>query len=527
MPRESITIDNAVAVAERYRRAGRMEEAEALCRHVLRMRPDSYEAENLLGVLAQHGGRLGDAIVHHRRAVALAPALAFLHANLSESYRLAGRVDDAIDAARSALALHPEFAEAFNILARGLLAKGLHEEALQYCRRALALKPTLADAHENSANILKELGRLEEARRAYLEAIRFGQRTTGVYLNLSDVHRFVPDDPLLAEMKLIAERPELSVTDRLQVDFALAKAYDDLGNYPASFAHIKAGNDAKRRGIAYDEGSTLALFENIEGVFTPELIAAKTGGGNPSAAPIFVIGMPRSGTTLVEQILASHPEVYGGGELSFLPEALQSSSYPIRGPLSVPKLDREVFGELGARYIASVRRLAPSAARVTDKLPTNFYFIGLIHLALPHAKIIHVQRDAADTCLSCFSKLFAAELNYSYDLSELGRYYSHYERLMKHWRRVLSPGRILEVRYEDVVANLESQTRRMLAYCDLEWDERCLAFYKTFRPVRTASAAQVRQPIFQNSIGRWRNYAQFLKPLLSELGLPDHQELGG
>ncbi|MGH7248946.1 MAG: sulfotransferase family protein, partial [Pseudomonadota bacterium] len=258
----------------------------------------------------------------------------------------------------------------------------------------------------------------------------------------------------------------------------------------------------------------------IEQIFTAELIAAKSGGGEPSRRPIFVLGMPRSGTTLVEQLLASHPAVHGAGELAALGDVvLRAPSQSIRYPESVPLLDGAAMRAIGAEYLERLAAIAPQRERVTDKTPLNYYFVGLIHLALPNAVIIHTMRDPVDTCVSCFSTLFRLrEQPHAYDLGEIGRYYVRYRRLMAHWHRILPEGRILDIRYEDVVDDLERQARRIVAHCGLPWDERCLSFHRTDRPVRTASAAQVREPIYRSAVGRWRAYAEWLNPLLTELG---------
>jgi hypothetical protein len=335
-------------------------------------------------------------------------------------------------------------------------------------------------------------------------------------------------------MEALAAKGAGSKTDRLYLDFALGRAYADLKDYRRSFQRFLSGNAGMRALMDFDVKPTLAMFDHIERVFTPALIEAKSGHGDPSTAPIFVIGMPRSGTTLVEQILASHPDVHGAGELSAFYEAMLSvrgpDGRPIAGPASVPALDPKAFGEIGSRYVAAIRALAPTTPFITDKRPNNYYFIGLIHLALPNAKIIHVMRDPIDTCVSCFSMYFTFDrmgLKQTFDLAELGRYYRRYEQLMAHWRRVLPPGRILDVRYENVVADLEGETRRMLYYCGLPWDEDCLAFYKTKRAVLTASAAQVRRPIYDTSVGRWRVYEEFLGPLLAELRSAAADDAGG
>jgi hypothetical protein len=311
----------------------------------------------------------------------------------------------------------------------------------------------------------------------------------------------------------------------MQLDFALAKAHADLRDHGRSFEHLLRGAAAKRATIKYDETEAFGLFERITRTFTRELIAAKAGGGDPTGMPIFVIGMPRSGTTLVEQILASHPVVHGAGELQTFNDVVLEVRGPNGQPLSypefVPALDAAALKSIGRRYVTLVRGQAgtrgESRERITDKMPSNYYFAGLIRLALPNARIIHTVRDPVDTCVSCFSKLFSAEQNHTYDLAELGRYYRQYAKLMAHWRGVLPEGGMLDVRYEDVVADLEGQARRIIAYCGLPWDDRCLSFHATDRPVRTASATQVRQPIYTSAVGRWKAYEAYLGPLLNEL----------
>ena len=492
-----------------------------LCLDVLQSQPTCYEAEYVLGLIAHDQEKSGEAIARVRRAASLAPELAFLHAALGEMHWLAGHVDESADASRRALALHAQFPEPLINLARVALAHGQADLALEYCREAIALNPHFASAHDHLGTILRELGRVEQAERAYLEAIRLSPANSGFIVNFSNVHRFHTDDPRLAAIEALREQAGLSDLDRLQLDFALGKAYLDLAQPDRAFERFRAGNAAKRARIDYDESSTLVLFEKIANLFTPAFIREKAGGGNASTVPIFVLGMPRSGTTLVEQILATHPQVYGGGELNKFQRAVQSTrsadGRPILGPRFLPALDAEAFGEIGTRYVEDVRKLAPDAARVTDKMLSNYFFVGLIYLALPRSKIIHVKRDPLDTCISCFSTLFSGEIDYAYDLGELGRYYRHYAHLMAHWRKLLPPGQMLEVRYEDIVSDLEGETRRMLSFCELDWDSDCLDFQKTDRLVRTASAVQVRQPLYRSSVGRWRDYEPYIGPLRAEL----------
>ena len=368
-----------------------------------------------------------------------------------------------------------------------------------------------------------QLGHLSEARAALERAVRLAPRNAKHRYDLGQITRFVGGDPRVAEMEQLARDSALSVGERIALHFALAKAYEDTGRHAEAFRQWLDGNALKRQQITYNEAATLSVLDRVQTVFTSEFIRTWQNVGHPSSVPVFIIGMPRSGSTLVEQILASHPQVFGGNELTRFHKAAQGIRTTPGGSTTFPErvsgMTGEDYRDLGTRYLAEIERLAPGAAHITDKMLNNFIFAGLIHLALPNAPIIHTIRDPVDTCLSCFSKLFTEEQNHTYDLADLGRYYRHYQALMAHWHRVLPPGRILDVRYEDVVADLEGQARRIIAHCGLDWDPRCLAFHQTVRPVRTASVTQVRQPIYNSAVGRWRVHEEFLGPLLAELGL--------
>jgi tetratricopeptide (TPR) repeat protein len=556
----SLLLANALALHQ----AGRLAEAEKVYRQVLDIQSDQFDSLHLLGViLFQHGDpaaavelidralkgnpndvvalnnrgnalhalqRFDEAVAACDRALALRPDYTDALCNRGAALHELKRYDEALAASDRIVALQPDRAEAHSNRGNTLRALGRLSEAVEACDRALALRPDLVDAYVNMGSVLKDLGHLPEAQKAYVEALRLDPSLAGVYVHLADSKTFEPGDPHLSAMKALAAGTEgLSKTDCMQLDFALGKANADLKDYGRSFEHLLAGNATKRAMISYDENAAFALFDQIETVFTRELIAEKSGCGAPSTLPIFVIGMPRSGTTLIEQIIASHPQVHGAGELQTLNDIILT----VRGangdttpyPQFVPALDDSALRQIAVRYVAELRALAVkngqiNSAFVTDKMPSNYFFVGLIHLALPNAKIVHTVRDPVDTCVSCFSKLFSGEQTYTYDLGELGRYYRRYEQLMGHWHRVLPTNRILDVCYEDVVADLEAQARRVIAYCGLPWDDGCLSFHKTDRPIRTASATQVRQPIYKNAVGRWRVYEEHLGPLLTALGIP-------
>lgn len=507
----------------------RPEEAEAVYRKALQLGSNNPDTLDNLALALKDLERFDEAADLMRRALTIEARSDKLYVHHATILLDQKKIDAASAAAGRALSLNPNNHDAVNVMGRIAFERGDLDESLTHYRRALALKPDLADAHNNMGNVLKELGKLDEAQAAYLQALQLDPNVAGVYVNLADSKKFAPGDAHLAAMEALAAKPEgLSKTDRMQLDFGLGKAYADLRDHDRSFHHLLAGNAAKRAAIAYDEKATMALFDRIEAIFTRDVIGQMSGGGDPSPLPIFVIGMPRSGTTLVEQIIASHPAVYGAGELQTLNDVILTVRGPdgntLLYPEFVPALDGPALRQIGTRYLTLVRELAAKhgvrdAQRITDKMPSNYYFAGLIHLALPTARIIHTIRDPVDTCISCFSKLFSAEQNHTYDLGELGRYYKRYERLMAHWRSALPAGRILDVRYEDVVADVEQQARRIIAYCGLPWTDRCLSFHETERPVRTASATQVRQPIYKSAVGRWRVYEQHLGPLLGALGV--------
>jgi tetratricopeptide (TPR) repeat protein len=502
----------------------RTDEALANYDQALALDPGDADACNGRGNVLKKLRRTGEAEAMFRQAILLNPDHAQALCNLGSLLIDLGKPDQAEAVLRRAAVLDPDFAIALHNLGTALIGLDRSDEAVAVLQRAVALSPDLAGAHHNLGVALMELGRLPEAREAAERAVALAPPELSYRRQLGEVRRYVPGDSYFTALQALAnDTAALSVDDQIILHFALAKAHADIGKPEEEFRRLQAGNALKRSQINYDEMTVLGEIARTQRLFTSEFIRAAGGGGEPSPKPIFIVGMPRSGTTLVEQILASHPDVRGAGELTLFERALDDVRAVMREAPAYPEIALQMSGaqfrELGARYLGGIERLAPAASHVTDKMPTNFLFAGLIHLALPHATIIHAVRDPVDTCMSCFSRLFT-EVNFqTYDLAELGRYYRHYQALMTHWHRVLPAGRILDVSYEETVADLEGAARRILSHCGLPWDPRCLDFHLTERVVRTASATQVRQPIYTSSIGRWHAYERLLGPLLAELSL--------
>jgi tetratricopeptide (TPR) repeat protein len=505
---------------------GRRDEAIRCYQRALTINPRLGEPHYNLGNLYAELDNLDAAICHYERAIELKPSWPEAHNNLANVLQKRARYEDAVRHYNEAIRLKPQYASARRNLANALKALNRFGEAIAQYRAALASEPDDPATLNLIASAMLVVGHLDDATKTYEVALELAPDNLGIQLNFAAIRKFSQGDRRLAPLEGLAAREEkLSDHDRIALHFTLGKAFADLNDSERSFHHLKTGNRIKRQYIAYDERATLAYFDRIRQVFSHDLMRAKAGHGDDSEAPVFVVGMPRSGTSLVEQILASHPRVFGAGELNHL--AAVTSEFAARSPRNFPEMLPLVpAGDLGALGRTYVQRLLASAAdadRIVDKMPANFILAGLIHLALPRARIIHVKRDPVDTCLSCFSLLFSEDQPFAYDLAELGRYYKAYDALMVHWRDILPQGSMLEMQYEDLVTDIEGQSRRLIQYCGLDWDPHCLSFHETRRPVKTASLAQVRTPINSHSVGRWRLYGARLKPLLDVLGIDSQQ----
>jgi tetratricopeptide (TPR) repeat protein len=522
-PRAGVRPGPHFAQALQLYQQGQHQAATRILGPALRAEPGNAALWYLAGAVSKAQSHLVDAEQCWRRAIALAPGFPEAHHDLAVLLHEGNRIVEAIAIYRVAVRLAPEQVQMLNNFGAALAKLGQLDEAVQCFSRAVALSPQYAKAHHNLGRALANLGRFEQAHRSLETAIQFAPQDekSRFHRTLAFLKRTAPGDPQLAQMEELAQEMQaLPPDEQMELNFAMGKAYGDLGERERSFRHFLAGNRRKRELTPYDEAAALSRLERVRAAYTPELMAARQGQGEPSALPLFILGMPRSGSSLVEQILASHPQVHGAGECEefrFLAEAVP----PVDGcpllPDGIAVLPEATLRKLGQDYLRLMQARAPQAVRITDKTLTNFIYLGLIHLALPGAKIIHTRRDAVDTCLSCFSHLFSGDHAYSYDLAELGRYWRAYDRLMEHWRQALPPGVILEVQYEDMVEDMEGQTRRLLAHCGLEWSDACLEFHKTERPVYTASVIQVREPIYRSSVQKWRAYEHLLQPLLQAL----------
>jgi len=486
----------------------------------LTISPEFAEAHNNLGLVLQEMGKLDKASVSYRQAATIKPDFAEAHMNLGNVLCETGSLDEAVACYRRALVIRPGYAAAHNNLGNALDSLGRSGEAIERFGEALAINPDYAEAHYNLGLAFEHLGNFDAAAASYRRALGIDPDYAEAHMHLAMVRKFSEDDEDTAAMADTYAKASISDEQRMYIAFGLGKSFEDMGNYERAFEFFAAGNVLKRATFDFSITRVEERLSNLKRIFTESFFEQRSGHGTSDKTPIFILGMPRSGTTLVEQILASHPVVYGAGELPDLVEVVASAFCDIDDAnlgniLSQASADQ--FRDAGLEYINRARAGAEPAEFISDKMPDNFNQIGMIKLMFPNATVIHCRRDPLDTCVSVFKNLFAdGGLHYAYDLSELGRYYKFYLDLMDHWHAVL-PGFIYDISYEDVVADQEMHSRALLAHCGLEWDQACLEFYKTDRPIRTASLVQVRQPIYNNSIRSWTRYETELAPLIEVL----------
>jgi tetratricopeptide (TPR) repeat protein len=528
---------------------GRNQDALTAVNAILARQPDDLEALHARGLLNTTLGQFGAAVGDYLRIVAARPNSAGALVLLARALNSSGRLPEALaalekaisieetpgslielatmhleshspaeslTAARRAAQLGRDDAELHYLIGTALVQIGQVEEGIEELQRCVRLDPSSSRGFNNLGGALREIGRLDEAYDALSSSVQIDPLSAVALFNLGLIRRVTRESPALP----LFERAEASIDsftkqDRVHAHYLLGKVRADLDEHDEAFRHFQAGASCKRSLIQYDEPAMFAFFDR--GLRTTALdFAAGRPSANQSEIPIFVLGMPRSGSTLIEQILASHPLVTSVGETDALARVM--SKFAVGTPVDFSRIADDELAQVSADYLADITRQAPDASRIIDKMPFNFLNLGLIQLALPRAHVIHTYRNPLDTCVSAFSSLFARGHEYSYDLRELGRVYRKYHELMAHWRCVLPPQSFLDVRYEDVVEDLEGQARRILEHCELPWDDRVLSFYEGRRIVKTASAAQVRNPIYRRSVGRWRVYEKHLGPLIEELG---------
>jgi tetratricopeptide (TPR) repeat protein len=516
------------------REQGKLQEAKGCYAEALRLNPDLALTYSNMGQALQEEGKLDDAVGWYQRGLQLEPESARIHCNLASALEEQEKHEEAAARYDRALELDPGSAEAHNGLGFVRHEQGHFEEAKARYREALRLQPDLASAHGNLGTVLEELNEFDAALVCFREALRHDPNHAGAYAQIATMLRGKLPEADLAAMRQLLQlgsgsqtqfgNQELSEAKRSALHFGLAQVLDAQGVYDEAAEHLSHANalcqaDWQKRGKGYDPAEHTRFVDELIAAFTPEYFERLRGFGLESERPVFIVGLPRSGTTLIEQVLASHSQVFGAGELRYvrdtfeaLPQALNRETTPVE---CVPWLDRATVGQVAQRHLDRLRALNEPAPRITDKLPDNYLYLGLIATLFPRAKLIHCRRDLRDVAVSCWMTNFR-QIRWAFDPEHIASRFREYRRVMDHWRQVL-PVPLLEVDYEETVADLEGVARRLVAFCGLEWEPACLAFHENRRPVRTASVTQVRQPIYKKSVARWKHYENALGGLFAKL----------
>lgn len=514
-------------LAEALRRAKQPDEALRAFERVTIIMPEHLKAHLGVANSLRDLGRIAEAVARFRLILAIDPAFAEAYHYMALCLIDQKREKEALGLLKKAVSLRPNYAEAQLALAHALDQLGEVDAAVAVYRSVLEHDPKNIAALNNVANALKSLGRFDEAIGYYREALAVTPDHTMAYYNLSRSAAARPDDAEMARMLELLEDPKLAAPERMGLHYALGKLFDDLGKADEAFDHYSKAKALDDRGEAFDPDAHDGFIDRLIETFSADFFARRQSMGTVSDHPLFIVGMPRSGTTLIEQIVSSHPAVYGAGELDNIGAIVASIGKKYDGIAAWPECARNLDAigaiTLAENYIEAVQAKAVRTGdgktrHATDKMPFNYLHLGVIALLFPNTRIVHCRRNAMDNCLSCYFQYFTSVMNFTGNLENLGRYYRSYQRLMEHWQQVL-PVPMLTLDYEETVADAEAASRRLIDFLGLEWDDACLGFQDSARPVKTASVWQVRQPIYTTSVGRAQAYAECLSPLRTALGL--------
>ena len=498
-----------VATAAQAFARGQTEEAEKICRQVLREHPNEVDAMRLLASIANKLEQRDDAIILLERAVELKPKFAGAWADLAETYTESEKFGEALDAVQRVIKLQPNMPFGHMIRGSILGKKDDHEGAINAFKEALEIEPEHIGSNMGLGNTLKTIGRYDEAVKSYKKCIEAQPLFSEAYWSLANLKTYSFDDDEIKNMEKHVQSQDLTPASKAFFHIAIANAKEKQMKYGEAWYHFHTGNELRRTSEIYDSVTTQVTHDALIETFDEEFVNSTKGSGCQSDAPIFILGLPRSGSTLIEQILASHSRVEGTRELpdiSLLGRRLTKSKPPgVKYPDAVKHMTDEEKIEYGESYLETSKRYRTDKPRFIDKMPNNFAHIGFIKTILPNAKIINAKRHPLDSCVSSFKQLFYKGQSWSYDLFEIGEYYLEYERMMDHWHS-LYPGEIYDIQYENIVNNQEDESRALIQYCGLDWEDSCLRFYENKRSVNTASSEQVRQPIYKGAMYAWKNY---------------------
>lgn len=545
-----MNIHHAMQMAIKCAKERQFGQAEKTLRDIIATDDRFHPALHMLGQLAFESGRDDIAAQYFHKAIVLDGNIAHYHRDFAEVLFFMGKLEEALSAVNRSIQINSNDPKAHFVAGNTLMNYGVLDQAIIAFEKTISLEPNHEFAHNNLGSLYETDNRLKKAKHEYRIAIKINQANViaqnnlatlliadgevesakellneaikiqpdyiEAHNNLSALKRYRKGDAHIDILNsLLNDVEKMPVQDKIRLHFSLGKVHSDLEDYDTAFYHYNSSNILKRATYEYDEDDVQKTANNIKSIFSKNSIERTEIARNDELIPLFVVGMTRSGSSLIEQILSSHSKVHAGGELAILGELVNERIGIF--PDDVKNVSDDELREVGLEYLKRVRELSPEAQIIVDKMPGNYQYAGLITKILPEAFIVNTNRNPIDCCVSNYTQLFRHTIPYTNDLGELGRFFNIYSDLMDHWRTVL-PDRVLhDVSYEDVVADLEGEARKLFDFVGLEWEEECLCFHENKVTVRTASAAQVRKPIYKSSVERWRVYEKHLAPLIEAL----------
>jgi len=503
-------------------KSGNLTQAELLCKKLITKNPKVVFLYNLLGLIYVGQKKIDLAQKYYEKGIEIDPNFAEIYNNLGLLFtHNKPDIDKAENFFKKSISLNQNIPEAYNNL--GFLYKTLdkNDKALNCFKKSIEINPNFLHAYHNIGSIYVQMGKFDEAKKSFFKAVEINSHYTRSHRELSSLIKYTNHEKHLKELKKIYSEIEVKDIDKkTDIAFALGKAYEDIKDFDKSFDFYSQANTLYQKKIDVSMKSEKDIFFNTKKTFHKNIYEKYSKTGSSDSSTIFILGMPRSGTTLVEQILSNHSKVFGAGEQDII-NAIVKKKFTNKN-LSlffegVIDFNKNIFKEIGDEYISKMKNISNNSERFTDKLPINFFWIGLIKLILPKSKIIHCFRDPKDNCFSIYKNHFQkGTINYSYDLNNIVEYYNLYSDLMNYWNK-LFPNFMFNIKYESLVSNTKNEIINMLNFCDLVWDDNCLNFYKNKRSVKTASNVQVRSKIYNSSIGFWKNYEKHLKVYFDKL----------
>ena len=488
--------------------------AETLCKKLIHENPKMVVLLNIMGLILTEQNKISGAIEYYEKGIKINPKYSMIYNNLGSIYKSQKEYIKAENYYKKSIEIDNKLSEPHNNLGNLYLAINKYDDAVDSYKKAININPNFFIAHFNLGIIYKNIGEFEKAKKHLKEAIKLDENFYSAHRALSQIIKYSHEDKHLTLLKKIYTKKENLNKNKTEIAFSIAKAYDDIKDYKNAIKYYHEGNNLRKKQISFSIKEIKEEFNKIKNIFNKDFFSKRINNVNNDETPIFILGMPRSGTTLVEQILSSHNDVYGGDELFYFQNLIQKNFNDLN---DIVNIDDNTSYEISKEYINSLKKLSNNSKKVTDKLPINFKWIGLIKKILPNSTIIHCQRNAKDTCLSIYKNYFTnPKLNFAYDLDDISIYYSEYRNLMNHWYKLL-PDKIYNINYEKLVQEPKKEIKSLLNFCKLKFDKNCLDFSKNKRAIKTASDTQARKKVYKSSINLWKNYEKYLKTFYKTL----------